>query len=389
MDHNDTKKLLLIIGAFLLFYLLPEDLGRVSLGLQESVLMMRDYAHAHVLLCLIPAFFIAGAISVFIKSDSIIKYLGASAAVFVAYSMGAISGFVLAVCSCTVLPLFAGIYMRGAGLGPATAFLFSGPAINVLAITMTARILGFELGVARTVGAILLSIIIALLMAFIFRKEEKNRMDAFQTQENDEETIALWKIVFFVGSMICFLVFANFGNPGVVTGIYYKIYAVKWYLAVFFALAVIASAPLFFNKKQLKEWLLSTLDYTMRVTPLLFIGVLAAGFFLGRPGHEALIPSAWIAGVLGGNSVLTVLFASVIGAPMYFATLTEVPIVQGLMGSGMGNGPALALLLAGPAISLPAMLVLASILEWKKTLTYVGLVIVFSTIAGLLFGTFY
>ena len=376
MDHNDTKKLLLIIGAFLLFYLLPEDLGRVSLGLQESVLMMRDYAHAHVLLCLIPAFFIAGAISVFIKSDSIIKYLGASAAVFVAYSMGAISGFVLAVCSCTVLPLFAGIYMRGAGLGPATAFLFSGPAINVLAITMTARILGFELGVARTVGAILLSIIIALLMAFIFRKEEKNRMDAFQTQENDEETIALWKIVFFVGSMICFLVFANFGNPGVVTGIYYKIYAVKWYLAVFFALAVIASAPLFFNKKQLKEWLLSTLDYTMRVTPLLFIGVLAAGFFLGRPGHEALIPSAWIAGVLGGNSVLTVLFASVIGAPMYFATLTEVPIVQGLMGSGMGNGPALALLLAGPAISLPAMLVLASILEWKKTLTYVGLVIV-------------
>jgi len=303
--------------------------------------------------------------------------------------MGAVSGFILAVCSCTVLPLFAGIYLRGAGLGPATAFLYSGPAINILAITMTARVLGFELGVARTVVAILLSIVIALCMAFIFRNEEKARMDSFQTFTSEEEAISLWRIIVFIGSMIGFLIFANFGNPGVTFGIYYQIYSIKWYLAAFFGITVILCALFFFNKNLIREWLLSTVDYTLRVTPLLFIGVLAAGFFLGRPGHEALIPSEWIAGLLGGNSVSAVLFASVIGAPMYFATLTEVPIVQGLMGAGMGNGPALTLLLAGPAISLPAILVLSTILGWTKTLTYVALVIFFSAIAGLLFGMMY
>lgn len=389
MDNSDIKKLLLIIGAFLVFYFMPENLGRVSLGLNESVLMMSDYARQHVLLCLIPAFFIAGAISVFIKSDSVMKYLGASAALVVAYVTGAVSGIVLAVCSCTVLPIFAGIYMRGAGLGPATAFLYSGPAINVLAITMTARVLGIEMGVARTVAAILLSVIIGLLMAVIFRKEEKNRVESFQPQQSDEDSIDLWRIVILIGSLVGFLIFANFGNPGVTTGAFYQIYSVKWYLAAFFAVTTVLSALLLFNKKLLKDWLQSTMDYALLVTPLLFIGVLAAGFFLGRPGYEALIPSEWIAALLGGNSLFANLFASVAGALMYFATLTEVPILQGLMGAGMGKGPALALLLAGPALSLPSILVLSKILEWKKTLTYVGLVVVFSTIAGMLFGQFY
>lgn len=386
IDKSDIKKLSIIVIAFIVFYFMPENLGRVSVGLSEAVLMMSDYAKEHVLLCLVPAFFIAGAITVFIKSDSVMKYLGASAGLLVAYSVGAISGTVLAVCSCTVLPIFAGIYMRGAGIGPATAFLYSGPAINVLAITMTARVLGFELGLARTISAILLAVVIGLLMAFIFKKDDQKRLEGFQEIETDEEPIAIWKIVLLIGSMIGFLIFANFGNPQVSTGILYSIYAIKWYLAIIFGIVAIISAFTFFTRSLLKEWMLSTLDYTLKVTPLLFIGVLIAGFLLGRPGHEALIPEAWIAGLLGGNSIFSNLIAGVAGTLMYFATLTEVPILQGLIGAGMGQGPALTLLLAGPALSLPSILVISKVLKWKKTLVYVGLVVILSMIAGIIFG---
>lgn len=390
MDKSDLKKLLLIAAAFFAFYFMPADLVRVSLGLNEAVLMMRDYARAHVLLCLVPAFFIAGAISVFVQSGAVIKYLGAAAGLAVAYTVGAVSGTVLAVCSCTVLPIFAGIYLRGAGLGPAIAFLYSGPAINVLAIIMTARVLGLQLGVARTVSAVSLSIIIGLLMALIFRKEEAQRIEALQADANDdEESIGLWRIVLLIGSLIGFLIFANFGRPGVESGLWQSIFSIKWYLALFFFAAALLSALLLFSKKLIKEWLLSTLDFTLKVTPLLFIGVLTAGFLLGRPGHEALIPSSWVAGLLGGNSLFANFFAALAGALMYFATLTEIPILQGLMGAGMGNGPALALLLAGPALSLPSILVISQVLGWKKTLTYVGLVVVFSAGAGIIFGMVY
>ena len=385
MDKNDIKKLLLIIGVFLVFYFIPQDLGRVSLGLNEAVLMMNDYARAHVLLCLIPAFFIAGAITVFVKSDSVMKYLGPSAGIVAAYSMGAFSGTILAVCSCTVLPIFAGIYLRGAGLGPAVAFLYSGPAINVLAIAMTARVLGMKLGIARSVGAVFMSVIIGLCMAFIFRKEETVRMVSFAEVESEEEPIELWRVILLIGSLVGFLVFANFGDPSNGSVITRAIFSVKWYLAILFALTTVFSVFLF-SRRLIKEWLSSTLDFVLRVMPLLFAGVLAAGFLLGRPGNEALIPSAWIAGLLGGNSIPANFFASLAGALMYFATLTEVPILQGLMGADMGSGPALALLLAGPALSLPAILVLSGILKWEKTLAFVGLVVVFSTIAGIIFG---
>ncbi len=386
IEKGQIKKLLYIVAVLLIFYFMPDNLGRISTGLDEAVLMMSDYAREHVLLCLVPAFFIAGAISVFVKSDSVMKYMGATAPLIIAYAMGAISGTVLAVCSCTVLPIFVGIYMRGAGLGPAIAFLYSGPAINVIAITMTARVLGFEMGVARTIGAISMSVVIGLIMAFLFRNEEKIRMDSFVSVESDEEPIDLWRIVLLIGSMIGFLIFANFGHPGVENGALYTIYTIKWYLAILFLIVVVFSALLLFKKKLIGEWFKSTLDYTLQVTPLLFIGVLTAGFLLGRPGHEALIPSAWIEGILGGNSLLTNLFAAFSGALMYFATLTEVPIIQGLMGAGMGDGPALALLLAGPALSLPSILVISSAIKWKKTLAFVGLVVIFSTLAGFVFG---
>jgi uncharacterized membrane protein YraQ (UPF0718 family) len=384
MDKKDLQKLLVISGVFLVFYFIPAELPRISSGLNEAVLMMSDYARKHVLLCLIPAFFIAGAISVFVKSDSVIKYLGAGAGILAAYSVGAVSGFVIAVCSCTILPLFAGIYYRGAGLGPATVFLYSGPAINIMAITMTARVLGIELGIARTVLAVSFSIIIGLCMAFIFRKDDKDRLEGMQIQQSDEAGFDLWRIIILIGSLIGFMVFANFGDTG--TGILHAIYSIKWYPAVFFAATTVLSALLLFKKEMLREWLLSTLDYTLKVTPLLFAGVLTAGFLLGRPGHEALIPPEWIENLLGGNSFATNVFAAAAGGLMYFATLTEVPIIQGLVGSGMGKGPALTLLLAGPAVSLPAIFVLAGILKWKKTLAYIGLVVIFSAIAGFLFG---
>jgi uncharacterized membrane protein YraQ (UPF0718 family) len=386
VDKSQIKKLLFIIAAFLVFYFMPENLGRVSTGLNEAVLMMSDYAREHVLLCLVPAFFIAGAISVFVKSDSVMRYMGAAAPLLVAYAMGAISGTVLAVCSCTVLPIFVGIYMRGAGLGPAIAFLYSGPAINVIAITMTARVLGFEIGVARVIGAVSMSVVIGLIMAFLFRKEEKVRMESFVSVEDDEEPIALWRITLLISSMVGFLIFANFGHPGVESGALYAIFSAKWHLAGFFLIATIISALLLFKKKLLGEWIKSTLDFALQVTPLLFIGVLTAGFLLGRPGHEALIPSVWIEGLVGGNSLFANLFAAFSGALMYFATLTEVPILEGLMGAGMGSGPALALLLAGPALSLPAILVISKAIKWKKTLTFVGLVVLFSTLAGVIFG---
>jgi len=385
LEKGQIKKLLFLIMTFLLFYYLPENLDRLSAGLNEAILMMSDYAREHVLLCLVPAFFIAGAISVFVKSDSVMRYMGATAPLLIAYAMGAISGTVLAVCSCTVLPIFVGIYMRGAGLGPAIAFLYSGPAINIIAITMTTRVLGFEIGVARLIGAISMSVVIGLIMAFLFRKEEKVRMESFVSVRNDDEPIALWRIILLIGSMVGFLIFANFGHPGMESGILYVIFSIKWYLAGYFLITTILST-LLFQKKLLVEWIRSTLDYTLQVTPFLFIGVLIAGFLLGRPGQEALIPSSWIEGLLGGNSLFANFFAAFSGALMYFATLTEVPILQGLRGAGMGDGPALALLLAGPALSLPSILVISKAIKWKKTLIFAGLVVLFSTLAGVVFG---
>lgn len=385
---TDKKKFFWLIAFFLFFYFVPENAERVNLGVTEAVWMMRDYAREHILLCLVPAFFIAGAISVFVSQESVLKYLGAGASVVVAYSVAAVSGTVLAVCSCTILPLFAGIYMRGAGLGPAIAFLYSGPAINVLAIILSARVLGMEIGAVRAISAILLSVVLGVMMSRIFRREERERLSAFSAMPTDGG-IPAWKSAAHVGSMILVLIFANWASPKTENALWQAIYSIKWYAAGFFLLATIASSFLLFTKEERKAWLSSTWDYMLMVTPLLFAGVLTAGFLLGRPGHEALIPSDWIASLVGGNSIAANFFAAASGALMYFATLTEVPILEGLIGAGMGKGPALALLLAGPALSLPAILVIASVLGWKKTLVYTGLMVTLSAFAGVLYGTFF
>ncbi len=386
---KEKKKFLLIAAIFLTCFYLPVEILSFRNPIFESLALMRWYAREHVLLCLIPAFFIAGAISVFISKASVIKYFGAGANKALAYGVASVSGAMLAVCSCTVLPLFSGIYKRGAGIGPAVAFLYSGPAINVLAIIMTARILGWELGVTRAVGAVIFSVVIGLLMHLIFIKEErakKTERDLFAQEV--KEPRALWQSALYFAAMVGFLIFANWARPqNRETGLWILMFAVKWYLAAGFLIITVIMAFKWFNKNEIKNWTQSSWTFAKQIMPLLLMGVIVAGLFLGRPGHEGLIPSWIIARAVGGNSLLSNFFASVVGAFMYFATLTEVPILQGLIGSGMGKGPALALLLAGPALSLPNMLVIRGVIGTKKTVVYVSLVVVMATISGIIFGT--
>jgi len=425
---KNWHKLTLLLGGFLAAYFIPFNDIHVQKAILESFYMIQDYAQKHVLLCLVPAFFIAGAISVFVSQAAVMKYLGPAAHKLLSYSVASVSGTVLAVCSCTVLPLFAGIYRMGAGIGPATAFLYSGPAINVLAIVLSAKVLGWQIGLARAVGAVAFAYIIGLLMAFTFREEERNKKPLVMPGE-DEPKRKLWQDTVYLASMVGILVFANWGQPQETAGVWYALYAAKWYLTGLFGLlfgyvivrwfgaavlptvitgvVVLITAFMFpewpllafsagiaglvwvtgTSSEETKSWLDSTWTYALMIAPLLLGGVLIAGFLLGMPGSDnGIIPSRWIARLVGGNSFAANFFASVVGAFMYFATLTEVPIVQGLLGSGMGKGPSLALLLAGPALSLPSMIVIRSILGTKKAVAFISYVIILSTVAGMFFG---
>ncbi|GAB4313365.1 MAG: permease [Candidatus Sumerlaeia bacterium] len=428
---NEWRAFLAVCVAFLVCYYLPSGRPRFEQAVMESFHLVRWYAREHVLLCLVPAFFIAGAIGAFVSQASVMKYLGARADKVMSYGVASVSGTLLAVCSCTVLPLFAGIYRMGAGLGPATAFLYSGPAINALAIILTARVLGLEMGIARAVGAIVFSIVIGLLMHLIFRREETARSAAQAHLPEPEVPRPLWQNAVYFLSMVGVLVFANWGAPSESAGIWHAVWSAKWRITAAFAAllgftlwrwfsvafwkiaalaAVVALAgvlmpadPLIpftvgmgglilltsFSQGEMGEWFDQSWGFARQILPLLFWGVLIAGFLLGRPGHEGLIPSSWVAAAVGGNSLRANFFASFAGAFMYFATLTEVPILEGLMGAGMGKGPALALLLAGPALSLPNMLVIRSVMGTKKTVTYVSLVVIMATLSGMIYGAMY
>ena len=425
------KPLALIVGGFVLFFFLPVDSGRFTHSVIEALALARWYAREHVLLCLVPAFFIAGAVAVFVSQGAVMKYLGAGASKVLSYGVASVSGSILAVCSCTILPLFAGIWKRGAGLGPAIAFLYSGPAINVLAIILTARILGPEIGIARAVGAIVFSIVIGLLMHLMFRKEEAAKAAAAIHMPEPEVERPLWQTVLLFVAMVGLLVSATWGRPDQAGSLWAAVFGIKWLLAGGFAVGlgimmvrwmgvklyklVVAgtvvlilalafpSQPLLAfsagmiafvsllttTRGETESWFTASWDFAKQILPLLLAGVLVAGLLLGQPGSEGLIPSSWISGLVGGNSLWANLFASVVGAFMYFATLTEVPILQGLIGAGMGKGPALALLLAGPALSLPNMLVIRSVMGTRKTMAFVALVVVMATISGLIFGHFF
>ncbi len=385
---KEWQKFLWIIAIFLGAYYIPWDSLIVRQSGLEAFMMLQDYARQHVLTCLIPAFFIAGAISVFVSQAAVLKYFGAKANKILSYSVASVSGSVLAVCSCTVLPLFAGIYTRGAGIGPATAFLYSGPAINVLAIILTAKILGWQLGLARAIGAIIFAVVTGLLMAFIFRKDDANRETGeLFLPEEDGKGRALWQDAVYMLTMVLILVFASFAKPTENDGVVWQMmFSAKWYLVVLLLVVLAVMLKKWFVKEELKGWVESTWGFSKQILPLLLVGVLVAGFLLGRPGHQALIPEQYIQALVGGNSLWANFFASVVGALMYFATLTEVPILQGLLGSGMGQGPALALLLAGPALSLPNMIAIAGIMGIKKTAVYCFIVVILSTIAGMAYG---
>ena len=420
-----------LAAVFAALYFLPVGQPRFDGAVTEALELTKWYAREHVVLCLLPAFWIAGAIAAFVSKASVMRYLGPTAPKPLAYGVGSISGGILAVCSCTILPLVAGIYRMGAGIGPATAFLYAGPAINVLAVIMTAKVLGAQLGLARAIGAIAFSIVIGLLMAFIFRNGEREKNAAAFVVPEDGEVRPLWQTATFFGVMIGILVFANWGAASQATGFFAAVYSIKWVITALFAVALAIILWRWFQVAALRllvvtaivvllalalpgrpnwpflagvlglawltagregeagEWFEQAWSYTKLIVPLLLGGVLVAGFLLGRPGHEGLIPSVWIAQLVGGNSLGANLFAAISGALMYFATLTEVPILQGLIGSGMGQGPALTLLLAGPALSLPSMIVINSILGPRRTATYVGLVIVMATLTGWLYGLWF
>ena len=429
--REEWKPLVLIIGIFVLCFYLPvnwlQQWERLEQAFWEALYLVRWYAQEHVLFCLIPAFFIAGAIAVFLGQNSVMKYLGSKTNPFLSYGVASVSGMILAVCSCTVLPLFAGIYRRGAGLGPAMTFLYSGPAINVLAIILTANILGLQLGIARAIAAIIFSIIIGAGMQLLFPDESDQDHGSVILPE-EEETRPLWQNTLFFAVLVGILVFSNWAQPETTTGFWYSIYALKWLITGVLGLALATMLVFWFhlhrgkviliaavtavlswqfsqtplvpfsvavlglswltstNQGEAGEWFESSWDNAKQILPLLLIGILVAGFLLGRPQQEALIPSEWIVQAVGGNSIFANFFAAMIGALMYFATLTEVPILQGLIGNGMGQGPALALLLAGPAISLPNLLVIRSLLGTKKTAVFALLVVVCATLSGILYG---
>jgi len=428
---EELKRLGWIVGIFLFIYFLPVGQTRFDNAVTESLELLKWYAREHVLLCLVPAFLIAGVIAVFVGQGSVIKYFGPKATKWKAYLVASVSGAILAVCSCTILPLFSSIHKKGAGLGPAVTFLYSGPAISILAMILTARILGWELGLARIIGAVIFSIVIGLLMAFIFRKEEKEKAEREgEKMESPEmnKSRPLWQTSFHFFTLVLILVFVNWGKPIAESGLWYQVWNYKWWITAFLGIALAFSmikilnikwyyvaiviiltllAALFFpenptiafmtaivgvivvslvTKGEPNEWIGESWWFTKQILPLLMIGVLVAGMLLGNAGGQGLIPQEWIARLVGGNSLASNAFASVFGAFMYFATLTEVPIIQGLLQNGMGQGPALSLLLAGPALSLPNMLVIHNIIGTKKTFVFILLVCIMATISGIIFG---
>lgn len=385
---KERTKLILLVAGFAVAYFLPVAHPRFQSALVEAFYMTKEYAQQHVLFCLIPAFFIAGAIACFVSQAAVIKYFGARANKVLAYGVASVSGSILAVCSCTVLPLFAGIRTRGAGLGPAIAFLYSGPAINVLAIILTARVLGWELGVARAVGAIIFAIVIGLIMAGLYRREEREAGSPAGFDEEPDEGRPLVQTALYFSTMVLILVLAAWGKPAEPTAFWDAVYGAKWPAAVGLLTILALMLWRWFTREELHEWVEASWDLVKQIVPLLFAGVLAAGLLMGRPGSDSgLIPASAVAGLVGGNSIWANLVASVAGAFMYFATCTEVPILETLLGSGMGRGPALALLLAGPALSLPSLIVIRSVIGTQKTVVYGMLVVTMATLCGMAYGT--
>lgn len=428
-NRREGNLLFFMLLGFLAVYFIPAGTERFDNAVLEAVRLTNWYAREHVILCLLPAFLIAGAMSTYISQGAVMRYLGPTASKPVAFSVASVSGTLLAVCSCTVLPLFGGIYKRGAGLGAAIAFLYSGPAINIMAIVVTAKVLGAEIGIARAVGAILFALVIGTIMHLIYRKEESERsVKNARGFGGDGSDKPMSVVASFFALMVGVLVFANWAAAD--SEAWMRVYEWKWQITAALSAAlvglliwrwhwpahqllvltavIVASSLLFPGvpelpfalgiaglmlisamREQDREWAMQSWDFAKQIVPLLLAGVFVAGFALGRPGNEGIIPSEWVVAAVGDNTLVSTIIAAVLGALMYFSTLTEVPIVEALVGAGMGKGPALALLLAGPALSLPNMLVIRTILGTEKTLVYCALVVVMATITGSVYGNYW
>jgi uncharacterized membrane protein YraQ (UPF0718 family) len=430
---REAKILAGFVTVFVVAYALPLGNAKIQQAIYEAFRLLQWYARNHTLACVVPALFIAGAIITFLSKSSVMRYLGPNANPVLAYGVASVAGCVLAVCSCSVLPMFAGIYRLGAGLGPAAAFLYSGPAINVLALFLSARVLGFDIGIGRAIGAIVFAVVIGLLMAATFRKGERAKVQAAtQIPESEKPPRHIVKTALFMACMILFLVFSDWFNPGNVVvrttdgqvldavvihetkdAIRFQleqdlgtakvgdkitipkteieqveerpswvltVYHIRWYLAGLMAAAVLIMLRRWFERDEIREWLGNTWDFAKLLVPLLFGGVFIVGFV------SVLLPEKQVAQLVGDNSIRANLVASVVGTFWYFATLTEIPITQALMGLGMHKGPALALLLAGPAMSLPNILVIRKVMGNAKTVVFIVLVVVMSTLVGIFFG---
>lgn len=422
-----------LLGIFLVAYFLPLGNPKVEAAVLEAFKLLQWYARNHTLACVVPALFIAGGIITFLSQASVMRYLGPKTNKLAAYSVASVAGVVLAVCSCSVLPMFPGIYNLGAGLGPASAFLYSGPAINVLAIFLTARVLGFDIGLWRALGAVLFAFVVGLGMAGIFRHSEQKKAEAAAIMPTPPKTGRRgWQNGLLLAAMIAFLVFSDWFNPGdavvhrvdgtEIRGVVLQemhdevmiqvqestegiragerltlpkseiakiveakswimeVHHIRWYLAGLMFVAVGLMTWRWVERDEFKQWMHNTWDFTKLLVPLLFGGVFVVGFI------SALLPDKQIAHLVGDNSLSANLIGSVVGALFYFATLTEVPITQALMEHGMAPGPALALLLAGPALSLPNMLVLVKVMDAKKTAAFCAIIVVVATTVGMIYG---
>jgi hypothetical protein len=433
-------------------------LNYLSTLLWSGYTSLLEYLAAHVLLCLVPAFIIAGFMSSMIPKETITKYLGPKASKWISYPASALGGFVLAVCSCTILPLFAGIWKRGAGLGPAITFLFVGPAINILAITYTGAAIGFDIAAARLILSIFFGIFIGILMAWFFRKEETQRFNEISKNGVFDQTAqvkpAVWILfillvsILIVGTLQISLltnVYLNLEMPFESAGglmatlssvnlsiqgglliimlIIIGIFSWKGFenifggfngwsyaaIAVIFLTILIAS-PLetagsnilgingrfigvvillaiifyisarYFSKDELAGWIWETWKFVKQIFPLLIVGVFVAGIV------KVIIPETWVRSIAGSNTIFANFIGVLFGVFMYFPTLVEVPIAKMFLDLGMARGPLLAYLLADPELSIQSILVLNGIMGKKKTVVYVSLVAVLSTLAGYLFG---
>ena len=352
-------------------------------GLTGGVMALVDYLSAHVLTCLIPAFFIAGAMNALLNKDSITKYLGEKSPAYKAYPVAVVGGLLLAVCSCTILPLFAGIKKKGAGIGPAIAFLYTAPATNILAVVFTWSVIGADFAIARIVLSITFAIMIGLIISKLFAETSAEAPAPIACACGPAPAVESGKgqkhVILFIGTLVAILFVGTWAvfMENKLAGI-----PLRFIVLPLLIILIVAEALKWFSRDEQRAWLEETWSFMKKIFPLLFIGIFAAGVI------SALLPKDFLGLYLGSNTVSANLIAVLFGTFMYFPTLVEVPMAKMFLDLGMAKGPLLAYVLADPVISLPSILVVRKFMGTKQTIAYVLLIVFFCTLAGLIYGSF-